>query len=489
MNITVPSKYSTLVQGYIADSIIQSILVGSILIMFILTVEFIPFRKSKLFLHHLYKVLLTALLGFSFFGKLLIPIHLDNHFIKTYVGYSQYNWMYWINLFWVAGVTLLSCKWFVTKYFLDNLIQTSDRNFPGFWFELLKRCKDKVDTSSQLILAHSDKIQSAFVTGVIKPIIIFPTSWINNLSEKEAEYILIHEMSHLKSKDHYFNAICSFAEIVLFFNPAVYFIINRIKLQREICADSFVLKQLKTPIEYASLLVKIGEISIPKSSIAFGSIKAQLTVRIKEILDLHQPKVNHSRVVVLSVLSIFFSLNFFQRNPPKSENLPELVCNQNAVCPEKEIKFNEVQNISILKVRSIKKQPAIQLPSSPNLIIEQDENQEGDQAFLDIDLKDSLFKGNAWKFRLDKDSYTITNSQDSSNIILVINSGKEREASTNSFVKRILSNSRNFMEKDWKEQYPNSSSIIKYILIKDQSKTILSYSNMQQSMYQISTIN
>jgi Zn-dependent protease with chaperone function len=127
---------------------------------------------------------------------------------------------------------------------------------------------------------------SPHVSGFFKTAVILPVSLLNQLSEQETEAVLLHELAHLKRKDHWINGLVILAEQILFFNPFAREITARLKQQRELACDDWVLQQGVKPMHYATSLQKAAlfeQFSAPAWQLPFNGEKAHLLHRIERL--------------------------------------------------------------------------------------------------------------------------------------------------------------------------------------------------------------
>lgn len=218
----------------------------------------------------------------------------------------------WFNLIWLTGAGLFFLRFLLSHFYLKKLIWRSAPLSDDQWTEIFVKLKKYYCIKKSILLLQSDKVNSAFLTGVIKPVIIIPTSWINQLSYKEAECILAHELSHVFNRDHWVNLFIQFSEIVYYFNPAAHILISHIKLERELKADTSACYYLGEPLLYAKLILKIEESSgfVPALTLPFFQQRKQLKRRIESVLQVKSSKNEFTTGLALFTLLIgvlFFS--------------------------------------------------------------------------------------------------------------------------------------------------------------------------------------
>ena len=84
------------------------------------------------------------------------------------------------------------------------------------------------------------------VVGWFRPVILLPASAILNLSRDQLEAILAHEIAHLRRYDDMVNIAQSVVETLLFYHPAVWWISNRIRHERELSCDDLAVRPVAT---------------------------------------------------------------------------------------------------------------------------------------------------------------------------------------------------------------------------------------------------
>lgn len=81
---------------------------------------------------------------------------------------------------------------------------------------LSRRLKGSVRLRENIYL--SDYVPTPFVIGVVRPRIYLPSS----LQEKEMDYIILHERTHIRRGDHIIRMISFFALAVYWFHPLIW---------------------------------------------------------------------------------------------------------------------------------------------------------------------------------------------------------------------------------------------------------------------------
>lgn len=154
---------------------------------------------------------------------------------------------------------------------------------------------------------ESDRVNSPFVLGLIKPRIYLPVG----LREEEKEYILCHERIHIKRKDYLIKMLAFFAVCIHWFNPFVWFAFSRMSMDMEMACDEKVIKVLGNDIKQAysyslfKMAVKQRDF-VRLTPVAFA--ESNTKKRIKHVLGYKKPVFLVSVGLVILLGIVGFSL-------------------------------------------------------------------------------------------------------------------------------------------------------------------------------------
>ncbi|WP_422659848.1 M56 family metallopeptidase [Paenibacillus sp. EC2-1] len=149
-------------------------------------------------------------------------------------------------------------------------------------------------------------LKTPFVLGLIRPKIYLPMG----MSADEKKYILFHEQTHIRRKDHIIKALAFIILSFHWFNPLVWIAFILMSMDMELSCDEQVLKKLdadvKKPYAASLLSLAVGKHIMNGSPLAFGegSIKA----RIKNVLKYKQPRLWVTAFSVIFVIAIGIGL-------------------------------------------------------------------------------------------------------------------------------------------------------------------------------------
>lgn len=175
---------------------------------------------------------------------------------------------------------------------------------------------------------EAKNIKSPFVLGVFKPMIYLPFG----LSAQEKNYIILHEQTHIKRRDHIVKFVSYFALCLHWFNAFVWAAFLLMGVDMEMSCDERVLKETggETKKDYSLSLLSLATDKriIGGSPLAFG--EGGVKERIKNILNFKKP----SRVIIIAavalaaVLSVGFAVDrtiaYDKSFPMQGANLSDL---------------------------------------------------------------------------------------------------------------------------------------------------------------------
>jgi len=187
---------------------------------------------------------------------------------------------------------------------------------------LKKHLKSAQHVERNIYLAKN--LKTPFVLGIIKPRIYLPVG----LSENEKNYILIHEQTHIRRKDHIIKVMAFLILSVHWFNPLVWIAFMLMGTDMELSCDERVLKEINEDIKkpYASSLLSLAAHKhiLNGNPLAFG--EENVSHRIKNVLNYRKAPfwVTSFSIIVLVIVGVALISNPRQKNevPPENKNLP-----------------------------------------------------------------------------------------------------------------------------------------------------------------------
>jgi beta-lactamase regulating signal transducer with metallopeptidase domain len=125
----------------------------------------------------------------------------------------------------------------------------------------LKRRATLLGWRGHIRVLASAEARVPMAAGFVHRAIVFPQPVLNELSSQEFEQVLCHEMAHLRRWDDWTQLAHAIAQAALFFNPAIYWIGRRLKIEREMACDDWVVTATGEARPYAACLTHLHELT------------------------------------------------------------------------------------------------------------------------------------------------------------------------------------------------------------------------------------
>lgn len=164
-------------------------------------------------------------------------------------------------------------------------------------FILLKR-KMRGAVCAEANVYEAENIKSPFVLGFFKPRIYLPAG----LTERE--YVLLHERTHIRRRDHIVKLAAYVVLCLHWFNPLAWLAFLLMGADMEMSCDERVLKEAGGKVDYSLSLLSLSteRRSIAGSPLAFG--EGGVKERVKNVLKFKK----HSRIIIILAVALAAAL-------------------------------------------------------------------------------------------------------------------------------------------------------------------------------------
>lgn len=189
----------------------------------------------------------------------------------------------WMVAAWLLGVLALSIRlaggWIVTQR-----LRRLGTPATGDVLETLSKLLDRAGVRQPVRLLVSAAAGVPSMVGWWKPVILLPLAVLTDLSPRQLEAILAHELAHIRRHDYLVNLLQCVLETLLFYHPAVWWISARIRRERENACDDLAVQWSGDRLTVARALTAIEELRGPAMPLALAARDGVLLERIKRLL-------------------------------------------------------------------------------------------------------------------------------------------------------------------------------------------------------------
>jgi beta-lactamase regulating signal transducer with metallopeptidase domain len=147
--------------------------------------------------------------------------------------------------------------------------------------------------------------------GWIRPVVLMPVSAFTGLTPQQIEIILAHELAHIRRHDYIVNLGQIMVEILLFYHPAVWWVSDKIRQEREYCCDDVAVSLCGDRLQYARALANLesmrvtGQMLFPAAT--GGALLARIQRLVGEKSSVHDRMASSPVFVLVVTLLILFS--------------------------------------------------------------------------------------------------------------------------------------------------------------------------------------
>lgn len=205
---------------------------------------------------------------------------------------------------WLLGVTLCSLRLLSSLRAVALLRQSAVSVVDQQLLATFARLTERLKMNPRLRLMQSAKVAVPTVLGWIRPIVLFPLAFTSGLSLDQIEAVLAHELAHIQRQDYLVNLIQSVVETVLFYHPAVWWISNIIRSEREHCCDDIALSLIADPGRYAKALFELARLATTPHELSMSAAGGSLKSRIARILNGSTPARTGSGLAVAVIVGV-----------------------------------------------------------------------------------------------------------------------------------------------------------------------------------------
>jgi beta-lactamase regulating signal transducer with metallopeptidase domain len=161
---------------------------------------------------------------------------------------------------WLLGLLAMSLRMLGGLLYVQRLRSYRVRPLPAAWQERLAALAARSGVRRPVALLESALVQVPLVVGHWRPVILLPLGTVAGLTPAYLEAILAHELAHVLRRDYLVNLLQTVAEVLFFYHPAVWFVANCVRTERENCCDDAATAMVGgDPLRLARALTALAE--------------------------------------------------------------------------------------------------------------------------------------------------------------------------------------------------------------------------------------
>ena len=206
-------------------------------------------------------------------------------------------------IIWLAGVVVLLTRLTIGLIIARRMKSATTQPPPRDLLQAFHQLSRRIGLTRPIRLLNSALVQVPTVIGWLRPVVLIPLGCLAGLSPTQIEAVLAHELAHIRRHDYLISVLQSIVEALLFYHPAVWWVSQQIRREREHCCDDLAVAITGDPLTYARALSLLEEHRSTLPVLTLGANGGILTMRIKRLLAPTQnPAI--SQLAALTLLGI-----------------------------------------------------------------------------------------------------------------------------------------------------------------------------------------
>jgi uncharacterized protein (TIGR03435 family) len=205
------------------------------------------------------------------------------------LGSGRERVLTWVVMLWLAGASAFWVRLMGGWFIAACMRSTRVRPAPPEWQQILSALGTRIGLSRRVRLLVSALVQVPTVVGWLRPVVLVPVGAFTGLPPDLVEALLAHELAHIRRHDYLVNILQGVAEALLFYHPAVWWVSEHIRTERELCCDDIAASVSRDVLTYARALAELESFRPALLNTALAANGASLADRIARLLGQPRP--------------------------------------------------------------------------------------------------------------------------------------------------------------------------------------------------------
>ena len=197
----------------------------------------------------------------------------------------QTDGILWFVEAWFLGVLLLSLRTAGGLFVIERMRRRELKPVARQLYEKFLALERKMGLKRVIRYCECVRLDAPAVLGWFRPVVLLPARALTGLSEEQMAMIIAHELAHIRRLDSFVNLFQIGVETLLFYHPAVWWVSQRIRTEREHCCDDEAVAVCGDAVNYARALTLMEEWRTAPS-LAMAANRSPLSERVVRLLGL-----------------------------------------------------------------------------------------------------------------------------------------------------------------------------------------------------------
>ncbi|OLB19518.1 MAG: hypothetical protein AUH16_07075 [Acidobacteria bacterium 13_2_20CM_57_7] len=167
--------------------------------------------------------------------------------------------MLWLVEAWFLGVLLLSLRTAGGLFLIERMRRKEINPVGGELFERCVALQRRMGLDRVIQYCECHQLDAPAVLGWLRPVVLLPVRALTGLTEDQIKAVIAHELAHIRRLDCFVNLFQIATETLLFYHPAVWWMSQRVRAERENCCDDEAIAICGDAVNYARALTLMEE--------------------------------------------------------------------------------------------------------------------------------------------------------------------------------------------------------------------------------------
>lgn len=214
---------------------------------------------------------------------------------------------HWIVTGWLAGVCLLSLRLVAGLIGAERARRRGVTPAADAIGQLAERLAHRLGIRHAVRVMESTLAEVPTLVGWLRPVILLPACAVSGLTASQLEAILAHELAHVRRHDALVNLWQTVVETILFYHPAVWWVSQKIRHEREHCCDDVVVALCHDRLGYARALAAMEALRPLPAGWSLAARGGSLMERIRRVVERPEP-VGNGKPALVAIAAVLFAL-------------------------------------------------------------------------------------------------------------------------------------------------------------------------------------
>jgi beta-lactamase regulating signal transducer with metallopeptidase domain len=198
---------------------------------------------------------------------------------------SQPAGMLWFVEAWFLGVVLLSLRTAGGLFVIERMRRREIKPVAQELYEKCVALQRRMGLDRVIRYCECLRLDTPAVLGWFRPVVLLPARALTGLTEEQIQAVIAHELAHIRRFDCYVNLFQIAVETLLFYHPAIWWVSQRIRTERENCCDDEAIAISGDAVNYARALTLMEEWRTAPS-LMMAANRSPLAPRVLRLLGL-----------------------------------------------------------------------------------------------------------------------------------------------------------------------------------------------------------